>query len=654
MMARARPPKPHIRSGDRPASGPHKPKIPHKAVILSLLLAAIPFAMGKYFEFNTLGAFDSGAYMYSARRVLDGAVPGVDEMVTAKAGTLLANMLGISLFGYYDHSAKMIQMLLQAAALVTMFFVVRRVFGGLAGGLAVFVASFYLSAPVIAKFGNVKEQYLIAFAILGVSMLLMRQMGGRWWWGLLAGAFLSWSPLFKATGVAAVFATMFFLLLQPLLRNQSWKSAAKDLVLIIVGGVLAIAPVHIWIMAMGSPITFNPYVVVARYVWGQAAEHVRPAPRPAAAPVSEEAGGEPEVQAERRRSSDYLEGARELFGLYRQAPVVLRYYLVMILPVSLGLGACIVRLVRWLMRALGKLPPESVRPYEKFVSLLGMWWILDMAFVWISPRSWEEYYLPLCASGAMAGGYLAGLYRDKLRLTLNKPLWLTMGAAAFICMVVMGWQIFFGLRTSPFSGVRYRSPSRGYIQRFKDIASAVPAPWEMVAHYIRDNSQPTDTIYVWGWYPGIYVESQRMSASAKLPFTSESHVILPYALKAQVLRLLEEFRQNRPKFLVDTRKNDFPWNRPPLEFWPWHPEAGFLPNDPRIVQTFEAQWYELLKETFGPDDAERFVAMKPLRDYVMANYHVVSPETYRPIPPPNMAAGRFGIHVLLRRNADAE
>jgi len=35
----------------------------------------------------------------------------------------------------------------------------------------------------------------------------------------------------------------------------------------------------------------------------------------------------------------------------------------------------------------------------------------------------------------------------------------------------------------------------------------------LAAHveYIQERSQPTDTIYVWGWVPGIYVQAERLS-----------------------------------------------------------------------------------------------------------------------------------------------
>ncbi|MHC4434810.1 MAG: hypothetical protein ACYTBS_23475, partial [Planctomycetota bacterium] len=155
----------------RHAPAPKKEGLSHESreklmrimpLIAVTILAAIPFGMGKYIEFNSPGAFDSGAYVYSAKRILDGAKIGVDDKPSAQTGTLLVNMLGVGLFGFGETGPKLIQMLLQAGALVLMFVAMRRLFGTLPASVGVIIASAYLSAPLMAKFGNVKEQHMIA------------------------------------------------------------------------------------------------------------------------------------------------------------------------------------------------------------------------------------------------------------------------------------------------------------------------------------------------------------------------------------------------------------------------------------------------------------------------------------------------------------
>ena len=94
--------------------------------------------------------------------------------------------------------------------------------------------------------------------------------------------------------------------------------------------------------------------------------------------------------------------------------------------------------------------------------------------------------------------------------------------------------------------------------------------------------------------------------------------------------MIRVFEKNPPKFIVDTRKQHFPWDRPPLELWPnlrkesaISDRQGYLLTQPNAVKTYEAWYGSLLKEKVGPDEAARFEAMKPLRDYVMAHYRIV-------------------------------
>ena len=149
------------------------------ALIVVIIAAGVPFCCGKYFELSTPGAFDSGAYVYSAKHLLDGAKLGIDEIPTAQSGTLLVNITGVRLFGFSDTGPKIIQMLLQLAAFTAMFIALKKLYGTAAAGFSATIACVYLSSPLLAKFGNVKEQYLIAFAILGISFYILAKASGK-------------------------------------------------------------------------------------------------------------------------------------------------------------------------------------------------------------------------------------------------------------------------------------------------------------------------------------------------------------------------------------------------------------------------------------------------------------------------------------------
>src|SRR5210317_1622242 len=123
----------HTRKQQRPTSKPRPPMSQKtKSIILIAIVAlleAIPFSLGKYFEFNSPSAFDSGAYVYSAAHILDGAEIGVEEIPSAQLGTLLVNLLGVKLFGFNDFGPKLIQMFLQAGAFILMMVAMRKLYG---------------------------------------------------------------------------------------------------------------------------------------------------------------------------------------------------------------------------------------------------------------------------------------------------------------------------------------------------------------------------------------------------------------------------------------------------------------------------------------------------------------------------------------------
>jgi 4-amino-4-deoxy-L-arabinose transferase-like glycosyltransferase len=576
-----------------------------------IILAAIPFAMGKYFELSFPDPYDSGAYVYSAQHILEGAEIGVEEAPTAKPGTLLVNMLGVWLLGFSQTGPKLMQMMFQIAALVLMFAAMRKLFGNLPAAIGVIIASVYLSAPTIAKFGNVKEQYMIAVAVSGISCLVLRQLGGRWWWAVLAGAFVSWGPLFKETGMSAIGAVGLFMIAQPLLKNRTWKQTGIDILLLLAGVVAAIGPLYVWILGwdvkMGLPYGF---------IWTTLAK-ILPA---------KSAAGTAGVAAP---SSDYVLGGWQILKPDEKKEVVarvFRYYQTLMLPISFALASITARVIRLIMGWFKKPELNATTTYDRFVLLFAAWWMLDMAFVWISPRSYEQYYLPLNASAAMLGGYIVALYRDKVVRSGYYPGWILFGAACFIAMIAMSWHIFFGVDTSPHSGASYGHKSRGYLQKLDEIAayrSGQRGAWEEIGEYIRTHSKPNDTIYVWGWYPGIYVTAQRFS-STPVAFTSEMYVMSPNELSALIAGQLKDFEKQPPVFIVDSLKRDYPWNKPLVTLWPITDDGKFLASDILRARVFDEQHIRELEKEFGETEALRYKAMQPFREYMMANYKIVN------------------------------
>ena len=611
-------------------------------IVLTAILAGIPFCLGKYFEFNSPGAFDSGAYIYSAKRILDGAKIGIDEKPSAQMGTLLVNMLGVKLFGFNEIGPKLIQTILQAAALILMFIAMRRLFGTLPATVGVIIASFYLSAPLMAKYGNVKEQHMIAFMIMGISCFVLYQLADRFWLAILAGFFLIWAPMFKETGISAISAVGLFVIAQPLLKHRTWKKTGTDILLLATGAVIAISPIYLWLAAQKTPFNYFPFYSFVGRPLSKLVHNPQDQNQPT---TSEPNTAVTEVQNTTTKHGFLMKFmpayVRDSWSTLKpeqlkQAKLrVFRWYRHLILPIALALGSIIVRIIRLISTKLNKSKSPITNNFDRFVLLFTVWWILDMAFVWISPRSYEQYYLPLNASAAMLSGYMIAIYHNKLKSTTNKPVWVTIGFFGLILMIATSQHIFFGVKTSAHSGAIYRDSAgkpikqKGYVQKLDEISRKPQYSWLMVAQYIKNNSTKNDKIYVWGWVPGIYVFAQRLSPTSKA-FEGTMHTLSPQVLSQRVDEILQAFKKEPPKFIVDTRKRHFPWDRPPLELWPILP-PGFAgikqpqplpPQDENLIAAYDKFHCQKL-QSIDPTEVLRYQAMKPLRQYVMNNYRIV-------------------------------
>jgi 4-amino-4-deoxy-L-arabinose transferase-like glycosyltransferase len=656
-------------------------------VIAALVLAGVPFLLGKYIELNSPDPFDSPSYVYSAKHILDGARFGIEEQPSAQPATLLVNIVGVKLFGFNETGPKLIQTLLQAGALVLMYYTVRRLFGSLGAVVSVTVASYYLSAPVISKFGNVKEQHMIAFMVFAACCFILYRLDGKRWMAVLAGAAAINAPYFKMTGSSVVVAMLVFLVMGAILKHDSWRKLLTDVALLAIGALIGIVPIVLFLLWQGQLaylFTTTPFraasfvaaptmlVIVAgllgrlcirHRIWRRLAEVRLWIPIAGAAVMTGMLGyflirfaktGDAVSYLEeipfikvfldlndmvnsvvwkfRTLAGGYVGGSRRAAGLSVMSPVILRYYMVLILPITLASVAIVARLAKRLIELRTKAKPDGP---DRYVLLPAVWWILDMAFVWISPRSYEQYYLPLNASAAMLGGYLSWLYSQRLLHSAKKAPWIAGGLVAGLCMIIMSWQIFFGLTTSPFSGTKYPQPSRGYVQRLAEASAHRKGlqlgPWEAAGDHIRLNSTDNDTIYVWGWVPGVYVRAQRLCPAPRA-FESEMHVKSPLVLARDVNKLLEHFAKAPPKFIVDTHKQHYPWGKTlPLELWPILPQGfmgakgtQFLPNDDKAIAQYDQVYYRVLLERSGPDEVERYKAMAPFRKYVMDNYKVAA------------------------------
>ena len=138
---------------------------------------------------------------------------------------------------------------------------------------------------------------------------------------------------------------------------------------------------------------------------------------------------------------------------------------------------------------------------------------------------------------------------------------------------------------------------------------------------------------------------------AKKAIESEMHVKSPEMLKKEISGLLAAFKKTPPKYIVDSKKSHFPWNRPPLELWPTRQDLqGLIPNQQAYVNLYDRGYSKMLADNIDSDEAARFQVMSAFRQFVMNNYEIVEPKHYYKANtrPPRCLHKMFGTHRVFK------
>ncbi|MCF7959017.1 MAG: glycosyltransferase family 39 protein, partial [Phycisphaerae bacterium] len=218
------------------------PLILWATIIATVIIAAIPFCYGKYLEFNIADPYDSSLNIYTAQSIVDGQKVGRDIFPSARPATLLVNIIGVSVFGFSEIGPKMLQALFQLSAFGLMFFALRKLYGLLPAAVAVVLAAFYLSCPPYAKFGNVKDQFMVACAIMAVSGVMLNALGHSRRWLIFAGAMAVSAWYFKPTGASVIIAIILFYLGQFVTRPKQCRQTLTQVMALIYGSALGLVP----------------------------------------------------------------------------------------------------------------------------------------------------------------------------------------------------------------------------------------------------------------------------------------------------------------------------------------------------------------------------------------------------------------------------
>jgi hypothetical protein len=135
---------------------------------------------------------------------------------------------------------------------------------------------------------------------------------------------------------------------------------------------------------------------------------------------------------------------------------------------------------------------------------------------------------------------------------------------------------------------------------------------------------------------------------------------VPAVFEVEINQMVEDFRKEPPKFMVDSRKRDIPTERPPYDLWPIAPQGFMGVTNAHFVrsgaeaQAHDKQWSKYLQATYGDDEADRYDEMKPLREFIMNNYEPVEPQYFVETRGWQRLLHRmFGEHIVFRLKESA-
>jgi hypothetical protein len=120
------------------------------------------------------------------------------------------------------------------------------------------------------------------------------------------------------------------------------------------------------------------------------------------------------------------------------------------------------------------------------------------------------------------------------------------------------------------------------IERTKEWFGEPPRPYDQIAAYVHDHSEPSDRVFVWGYFPLIYVAADRLAATRFVGchyVTGYAAIGLGQDLSPEIedrlgvphgwADLLADLETYRPVLLVDTAPADLHhWRRYPLARYP--------------------------------------------------------------------------------------
>jgi len=429
---------------------------------------------------------DEGEYAYAAQLMLQGVPPYALAYNMKLPGAYIAYAPILAIFGQTSSGIHIGLLVVNAATIVLIFFLARRILDPTAGIVAAASYAILSTSPSVLGFAGHATHFVVFSAVAGILLLVDAIVLAKHWKFLCAGALLGLAFLMKQPGIFFVVFGAIWLAISAWRAKIGWRIFAARLVLFSIGAVVPFALTCLWLWRAGVFHRFWFWTFTYARLYG-AIINIRDAP-----------------------------------GVFRSsASVVVRPGLPIWLLAVFGLIALI-----WKRR-------------NSEAALFAVTFLLCSSLA-VCPGFYfrKHYFIVVLPAVALLAGAAVVVSTNELVRRDNLKFLRFIPALALVasCGYSLWEQSDFLFDMDPINACRTEYGPNPF-------AEAIP-----IADYLKAHTSPSSTLAILGSEPEIYFYAHRHSATGYI-YTYALMEEQPYAAKMQQ-EMISEIEAARPEFVV--------------------------------------------------------------------------------------------------------
>ena len=194
---------------------------------------------------------DEGEYAYVGQLMLEG-IPTYQQAYAMKLpGTYAAYAVMMAVFGQTPAGIHLGLILVNAATIVLVFLLARRLFGKLAGIVACASYALLSTSESVLGFAAHATHFVVLPALAGILILLRALENRRWWLYFASGVLLGLAFLMKQPGIFFVLFGGLYLLISEAKPPVDYRGLARRMGAFTIGAILPFALTCLWLLRAG-------------------------------------------------------------------------------------------------------------------------------------------------------------------------------------------------------------------------------------------------------------------------------------------------------------------------------------------------------------------------------------------------------------------